>query len=218
MVDRTLGNRIATLRKSKGLSQDAVATAIGVSSPAVTNWEKDAYKPKADPLQALAILFGVTVQYLLEGGDDPFANNPNQVIPDHSIQVPILSWQQAHSFTNFSSVDLKQIEGWIPLSRIKADGLFFIKAQGIINNPTFIEGDFILVDSNFSDFKSGDIVLAKQKGYAVIGKYIVETNGVKSLQALNPDYHPNITTLDDSHIIIGLVIQSLRYTYTSHRH
>lgn len=63
----TMGQRIRALRKSKKLTQAQLAKIAGVSSPAVTEWEKDGYAPKSESLEAMAAYFGVTTSYLMRG-------------------------------------------------------------------------------------------------------------------------------------------------------
>ena len=61
----TLGQRIQELRKGKGLSQEALGEALGVSRQAVSKWEGDNGIPELDKLIAMSRLFGVTVGELL---------------------------------------------------------------------------------------------------------------------------------------------------------
>lgn len=63
----TMGQRIRALRKSKKLTQAQLAKIAGVSSPAVTEWEKDSYAPKSESLEAMATYFGVATSYLIRG-------------------------------------------------------------------------------------------------------------------------------------------------------
>ena len=66
-MDMTIGKRIALLRKEKGLTQEELATHMGVSPQAVSKWENDQTCPDISALPKLARLFGVTVDELLEG-------------------------------------------------------------------------------------------------------------------------------------------------------
>jgi len=61
----TLGKRIASLRKEKGLKQDTLAEALGVSPQAVSKWENDQTCPDISLLPKLADLLGVSVDELL---------------------------------------------------------------------------------------------------------------------------------------------------------
>ena len=69
-MDRTIGKRIALLRKEKGLTQEELATHMGVSPQAVSKWENDQTCPDISALPKLARLLGVTVDELLEGKQD----------------------------------------------------------------------------------------------------------------------------------------------------
>ena len=66
-MDMTIGKRIALLRKEKGLTQEELASHMGVSPQAVSKWENDQTCPDISALPKLAQLFGVTVDELLEG-------------------------------------------------------------------------------------------------------------------------------------------------------
>ena len=66
-MDMTIGKRIAHLRKEKGLTQEELASHMGISPQAVSKWENDQTCPDISALPKLARLFGVTVDELLEG-------------------------------------------------------------------------------------------------------------------------------------------------------
>ncbi len=66
-MDKTLGTRIGEYRRQKGMKQDELAEALGVSPQAVSKWENDVSCPDIMTLPALAKLLGVTVDGLLSG-------------------------------------------------------------------------------------------------------------------------------------------------------
>lgn len=63
----TIGQRIAALRKAAGLSQEALASELGVSRQAIGKWEADASLPGIDNLQELARALGTSCDCLLTG-------------------------------------------------------------------------------------------------------------------------------------------------------
>ena len=66
-----LGARIALLRRSKGLSQRALAAALDVSPSTVGMYEQERRIPSTDLLVEMAELFGVSTDFLLTGCSRP---------------------------------------------------------------------------------------------------------------------------------------------------
>lgn len=66
-MNETIGNRIAKYRKAKGLTQEALANLMGVSSQAVSKWETDASCPDITALPQLCKILGITTDELLTG-------------------------------------------------------------------------------------------------------------------------------------------------------
>lgn len=63
-------NRLKELRKEKKLTQEELASEIGVSKITILRWENGERQIKPDKAQALADYFGVSVGYLLGYSDD----------------------------------------------------------------------------------------------------------------------------------------------------
>lgn len=61
---------IKTLRRSKGVSQQELATAIGLSQQAVNRWENHQAVPSADVVKKIVTYFGISSDYFLgtQGG------------------------------------------------------------------------------------------------------------------------------------------------------
>ena len=69
-MNETMGNRIAKYRKNKGMTQEELANAMGVSSQAVSKWENDASCPDISLLPQLSRVLGITTDELLTGKHD----------------------------------------------------------------------------------------------------------------------------------------------------
>lgn len=63
-----IGSNIAALRKEKGITQEELANALGVSAQAVSKWENNSSCPDVSLLTDIADYFGVTVDALLRSG------------------------------------------------------------------------------------------------------------------------------------------------------
>ena len=73
----TLGEKLQTLRRSRGLSQEQLAEILEVSRQAVSKWENGDSAPDLDRLRAICTYFGVTTDYLIwdEPEDAPRARH-----------------------------------------------------------------------------------------------------------------------------------------------
>ena len=63
----TIADRIQSLRKTKGISQEELADAVGVSRQAVSKWESEQATPDLDKVVIMSDFFDVTTDYLLKG-------------------------------------------------------------------------------------------------------------------------------------------------------
>jgi transcriptional regulator with XRE-family HTH domain len=72
-----LADRIQSLRKTRGISQEQLADQIGVSRQAVSKWESEQSTPDLDKIILLSDFFEVTTDYLLKG-IEPVKDNQRQ--------------------------------------------------------------------------------------------------------------------------------------------
>lgn len=215
----TLGIRLKQLRKDRKLTQQQLADKVGVSKTSIIYWEKDENIPKHDSLVALADTLGCNIQYLLNGSDKDKINKDCQNIKEIKTHMaPVLSWVQAGAFTNVQAVDMSQVQEWLPLPE-ECTNCFYLKVQGISNQPDFLEGDYILVDPDvyYNDMQSGDMVVVRRFEDATFKKLVIETDNTRYLQALNPEFKPNIIPLDEHCHFVGQVIDCMRFTYRAKR-
>ncbi len=66
----TLSEKLYELRKSKDLTQDEVAEALGVSRQAVSKWEMGTGTPTVENLVSISKFYGVTLDSLVKNGPD----------------------------------------------------------------------------------------------------------------------------------------------------
>ena len=62
-----ISDRIQSLRKARGITQEQLADAVGVSRQAVSKWEAEQSVPDLERIVAMAEYFDVTTEYLLRG-------------------------------------------------------------------------------------------------------------------------------------------------------
>ena len=83
----TLGNKIAELRKEKGMTQEALANALGVSNQAVSKWEANQSCPDIQLLPQIADFFGVSVDSLF-GRENNLRDETEQVEAKCACDLP----------------------------------------------------------------------------------------------------------------------------------
>ncbi len=76
----TIGQNIAAFRKKKGLTQEALAAQIGVSTQSVSKWETGTNLPDVMLLAVIADTFGVTIDALYGRGDTYTGCHPDEVL------------------------------------------------------------------------------------------------------------------------------------------
>lgn len=87
----SLGNRIRSERKKKGYSQEDLAKQIGITRQAIQKWEKDENEPCLNDLVTLSKIFGVSLNYLVDGenekeGEEP----PNSEKEKTTFNIPLM--------------------------------------------------------------------------------------------------------------------------------
>ncbi|MDO6727360.1 MAG: helix-turn-helix domain-containing protein [Cognatishimia sp.] len=69
-AEATFGDRLAGARESAGLTQKALAKNLGVKTATLVAWENDLSEPRANRLQMLSGILGVSLGWLLTGEGD----------------------------------------------------------------------------------------------------------------------------------------------------
>ena len=75
----TLGEKLKTLRASRGLSQEQLAAELNVSRQAVSKWECGDAAPDLDKLRAICAYFGVTTDHLIWENEE---DAPKAAVPE----------------------------------------------------------------------------------------------------------------------------------------
>lgn len=210
----TLGENLKVIRKAKKMTQKALAQKSGVKQSVISDLETGNAKTTGSILE-LANALGVTAEELKKGTNNE--TESSNLAPVQARMAPVLSWVQAGNFTNVQAVDMSQVCEWLPIPEDLCSNCFYLKVQGLSNYPLFMEGDYILVnpDVYYNDMQSGDMIVVRRGDDATFKKLVIETDNTRYLQALNPEFKPNILRIDESCIFIGQVVDCIRYIYRS---
>lgn len=217
-------------KKIKGVE---LARAVGVKPPSVSDWLSGKSKTmEGENLLRAAKHLNVNPVWLATGGGEiktDQKNNPsnlaygalvsslssldNNIAPVKSKLLPVLSWVQAGAMTSVEAINPLEITEWLPpLSSDDPDGCFYLRVVGISNFPTYMDGDYILVNPAFQvcDLLSEDLIVVRNNTDATFKKLIIESDDRKYLQALNPNFQPNIIEFEEGMELVGLVIDAFR--------
>jgi transcriptional regulator with XRE-family HTH domain len=87
-----LASQLRELRLKHGWSQLEVARQVGVERTLIGNYEQGLNYPSIPVLQKLTRLFGVTVDYLLNGDDKPIQGFQDRELLDFCLQADKLDY------------------------------------------------------------------------------------------------------------------------------
>ena len=77
-----IGEKIANLRIMAGLSQEQLAESLEVSRQSVSKWENDKAYPELNRLLYISDRFGVSLDYLIRGSEEPEKEKKGSFSPD----------------------------------------------------------------------------------------------------------------------------------------
>ena len=84
----TFGDRMTGAREAAGLSQAELAKRLGVKVKTIRAWENDRSEPRANRLQMLAGVLGVSIMWLLNGeGDGLEGPETPEELPDDMAEI-----------------------------------------------------------------------------------------------------------------------------------
>ena len=204
--------RLKSLRKERKLTQKQLGKVVGVSDVTVGYWEKDQNSPGGVSLTRLAKFFGVTEDFLVSGKEGNSNVSPASV---GGMQVPIVSWVQAGSWTPES--DARSIEGavdYVLTTEAHSFGTFALKVKGRSMEPDFKEGDTLIIDPELYPTPGDYVIATNGNNEATFKKYRAKGISEKGedifeLVPLNPDFAP-INSSIEKISIIGVVVEHRR--------
>lgn len=193
----TIGARIKKLRKEKKMTQSSLGKILGVSDVSVGFWEKDINEPKYESLELLAETLDTTIEYLRFG-----RHEESESIKDFrpiTRMLPVLTYVQASNWSNVRAMESHEIEQWLPAPPDAHSNSFYLIVQGTSNAPHFNDGDYICIDADIpiEYVNTGEMIVASCDDEATF-KALVREHDRIYLQALNPNYQPNIIPLKEN--------------------
>ncbi|EPL4467478.1 LexA family protein [Proteus mirabilis] len=204
-VNEVIGERLKSIRESRGLSQAQLAKLCGYSAASrIGNYELGERKISADDAIVISEALGISPAELM------FGSQSDQVIKNY--EYPLFTKVQAGAFsTEFNSYTQKDAVSWIPTAKKASERAFWLEVEGQSmtappgGKPSFPEGMLILVDPE-EEVEFGDFCVARLLNDEFTFKRLIREGGVEYLEPLNPRY--DLIPINGNCTIIGKVIKS----------
>ena len=111
MKKETLGMMISAMRKEKGMTQSELAAKMGVTDKAVSKWERDLSCPDIQSVPALAEIFGISVDELMQVKKDSETHTDhketNRIIDTVLKAIPVAMGVAVIVLSVLSEIDMK---------------------------------------------------------------------------------------------------------------
>ncbi|MFQ6553113.1 helix-turn-helix domain-containing protein [Aestuariibius insulae] len=105
----TFGDRVAGAREAAGLDQQELAKRLGIKLSTLRNWEEDLNEPRANKLQMLSGLLGVSLTWLMTGKGDGL-DAPEQDAVGSDMKDVLIEMRQLKTVIDGASDQLSRLE------------------------------------------------------------------------------------------------------------
>ncbi|MDL2324358.1 XRE family transcriptional regulator [Ruminococcaceae bacterium OttesenSCG-928-A16] len=178
-----LGDCIKQLRKQKKVTQNDLATHMGVTQQAVGKWETGRSLPDSETLLRLAQYFGVSADVLLGTEDIAPPTQLPLYNPAMQVQVPIVGTVRA----GYGALAFEEDYGTEPATVRDPENYFYLLVKGDSMEPRIQDGDLALVRRQPS-LDDGDLgVVVYGEGEGTLKRFLRRGNAIV-LQPFNPSY------------------------------
>ena len=165
--------QLKKLRLDRGMTQQDVADAVGVTKVAVGQWENNKSIPRRENMDALSRLFGISIPELL-GGDAPAADLPVGAMPitGDSNTIPMRRLGKTHAGEPAEELF---VDSLIQVPRRIAEFHphgFALTVEGDCMDRCYPEGCVVVVDPDLSPWSGCDVVAEITPGESVLRRYM----------------------------------------------
>ncbi|MBQ0530453.1 LexA family transcriptional regulator [Providencia rettgeri] len=204
-INEIIGERLKSIRESRGLSQAQLAKLCGYSAASrIGNYELGERKISADDALVISEALGVSPAELM------FGDRSDQVVSNY--EYPLFSKVQAGAFTeNSNAYTRSDAIAWIPTAKKASDSAFWLEVEGHSmtapqgGRPSFPEGMLILVDPE-QEVKFGDFCIARLMNDEFTFKRLIREGEKEYLEPLNPRFE--MIPINGNCQILGKVVKS----------
>lgn len=197
-MEKTIGQRIKTLRNNLKMTQAEAAERAKISRTYYADVERGRYNPSLETLNDIAAALGTTAEEIFSGGGEK------------SFKVPVFGSVSAGN----PLIAMEDIVEWEELPKEwENQGVFYgLRVKGASMEPRISEGDVVIVKQQ-NDVESGELAIVLIDGDEATFKKVQKSPDGITLIAFNPTiYSPHFYTNNDIKNlpvqIIGKVIEA----------
>ena len=207
----SIGERIRAARKDRNLNQTALADRIGVTQPAVANWESGVHDPRRVMIAKLAEALGVEPGWLASGARSAHERDKHPAaayLRRILVHTPVISLKDAARASADDDFDPHPLaEDYIPMT-YGADEIFAVFVNDPAMNLVFPGDTLVVVDYSDTQPEDGAYVLAVHDGASLVRRWRADPARLECAGRGAEDAPTAMTARD---CIIGRVCTSIRF-------
>lgn len=215
MNTETLMSRVRQARIAKGLSQQQIAEAVGMSQPSYYKIENGKTQ-RSGYINDIARVLGVDVDWLINGkagsNDVSTIKRPTQASSeDEHVEIPI--YNVFFCCGDGSKVfDFEEVKGYRKLPKrffdkehINPDNFKLVCAANDSMAPFINDKDEVGIDISDTEIRDGQVYALLLDGERMFKRVLREAGGALRLTSFNPSYPDKVITADnhESLMIVG---------------
>ena len=198
--------RLKELRKSRRVSQRALAAALGVTQQAVGKWEMGRSTPDPATIARIADFFGASADYLL-GCSGQRQRAAFSAGGEQYVSIPIIGTVKA----GYDALAFEEDYGSAVADVHNPQEYFYLLVRGDSMEPQISDGDLALVRRQ-TDVESGQLAVVLIDGEEGTLKKVIKKDGAVILQPFNPAYPTQVFMGKDLENlqVVGKVVETKR--------
>lgn len=211
----SFGSRLKAARVRAGKKQHEIATLVGVSVQAVSQWERAQHGPEIGRVMKIANFLGVSADDLMSEDEGDFKGHPQ---PSPAYYAPLIDRVAAGQWRAIiAEGERPRATRAFELSKRPVGDAFALEIESGSMAPEFREGDVIVIDTGIEP-RPGDYVVAKldRDDRATFKRYRprgLDDDGqpVIELSPLNDDFPTLVMNARNPGTIVGVMIEHRRF-------
>lgn len=211
----SIGQNIRKLREARGLTQEELARAVGVTRPAVTQWESGWSKPRMGTIEKLATYFGISISELLgeKSTWHPLIPGAQRIVSGGEASMPLVQMPLAGAVHAGEPADEPDADAEVMVPKDVADahpGGFALHVEGDCMDRVIPDGYDVVVDPSVEPRHRSIVVCRLEETGEVVMRRLAGSRQTMILEADSHSAHDDIVFPADGApvTLVGVVVWS----------